>query len=110
MNKSDFIKLLDLMKGDHDRTRELYRLGIDKINYDVDGQIQTILGRAAFGEEWEMVTWFCYEKDFGKRADITARDKDGNEICKDVDGLWEWLEAKGSRKGALFGRKGIFER
>jgi hypothetical protein len=46
-----------------------------------------------FGVDGEdMISWWCYEKDFGKREDLTCQDKDGNLICQDLDGLYEYIQ------------------
>jgi len=53
-----------------------------------------ILMTKAFGEEAaEMISWFMYEKDFGRRDDIKAWDKDDNEICRTVDQLYDYVKS-----------------
>jgi len=60
-----------------------------------------ILMTKAFGEEAaDWISWFMYEKDFGRREDLGAWDEDKNEICKTVDQLYDYIKSlKKKKKG-----------
>lgn len=40
----------------------------------------------------EIITWWCYEKNWGTRKDLTMKDKDGNLLCDTIEDLHNWLE------------------
>jgi hypothetical protein len=51
----------------------------------------TILLKSYYGEQGEdWISWFLYERD--PERDLLAYDKDGNEICKTVEELWQICE------------------
>lgn len=51
----------------------------------------TILLKSYYGEQGEdWISWFLYERD--PERGLLAHDKDGNEICKTIEELWELCE------------------
>jgi len=92
MTFPEFEKLIAAIKADSERTHALYRLGVDTISYEGHTIIENALGVAAFGKDgWEWIQWFIFER----KDDGTAQawDADGNPICQDVKGLWEYVTA-----------------
>ena len=100
MEKTVFFNLIEqLEKHDH-KIHDLYRLGVDLIdlNDPLNSVIKDLMVEC-FGVDGEdMISWWCYEKDFGKREDLTCRDKDGNLICQDLDGLYEYIQTLKNEK------------
>ena len=46
-----------------------------------------------YGKEGkETFDWWCYDKNWGERTDLTMTDKDGNELCITIEELHQWLE------------------
>ena len=50
--------------------------------------IGSIYGR----EGRDTFDWWCYEKNFGERTDLKMTDKDGNELCRTIEELHQYLE------------------
>lgn len=93
MTLYDFEKMIATLREVQDRRHAVHKLGVNLLEYDdphfsVINQLLTVL----YGEEgFGCISWFCYENDFG-RGTLAAYDKDGNEICKTVEGLYQFLE------------------
>lgn len=71
-----------------------YKAGIDLTNLldPIQLAITHLIG-AIYGKEGlETFDWWCYEKEWGTRADINMTDKDGTELCQTVEDLHKWLE------------------
>lgn len=88
MNKEKLEKLVNKLKNLSDRDKELYKLGIDLVNFeDPYYSVIDLLLKEVFNEEqmgW--FDWFCFENDYGL-AGLEAWDREGNLICQDIDGL-----------------------
>jgi len=87
--------LLNLMDADIKRTHAAYKLGIDLSEFSESAEeVTEVLLKHVFNEDqYECITWWMYVKDFGRRADLQMWDKDGNEICRTVEELHEYLFA-----------------
>lgn len=81
--------LLNLMDADNKRTREAYKLGIDLTEFRESAQeVIDLLLKHVFNEhQYECLSWWMYEKDFGRREQLQMWDKDGEEVCRTVDEL-----------------------
>lgn len=94
MTYKKFKEIIDTLKEVSDRNGILYKYKVDLIEFESEFYfvINTLLeeqfGKDGFG--W--IEWFMYEKDFGRRKDMKAWDKDKNEICKDIKGLYELVK------------------
>jgi len=97
MNYDDFKAIINLMVTQSKNSRAAYKLGIDLMDFC---ETQNTLVNALWvqiltieGKDW--LDWFMYEKDYiedGKiNKSIQAWDEDGNEICKDLKGLYNYL-------------------
>ena len=87
--------LLNLMDADIKRVRDAYRLGIDLTEFTESAQevVSTLLKHVFNEEQYECLTWWMYDKDFGRRADFQMWDKDGKEICRTIEELHQFLFA-----------------
>ena len=94
MRLKDFEKLVELSKEAAEQVDLAYKAKIDLIEYtEVYSSIITLLIKELYGEEGEdMFSYFCYERDFGKKDPPFAWDEHKNPICYDVKSLWEYLE------------------
>jgi hypothetical protein len=89
-----FERIIFLLQKMQVQNSAIYKAGVD-ITEALDPLNEVIghLTRNYYGTEGaDWIDWFCYEKDFGAREEITANDKDGNEICRNVYELWELVE------------------
>lgn len=76
---------------------DLSNIGIDMYNSvfpDIFSTIEKELWVEVYGNEgWETIEWFVYEKLGHSNPDeIKMFDENGNEICKDIPSLFEYLE------------------
>lgn len=101
MNIEVFKRVIELMKAAKERHLALYKLGVDitNINEEHHEVINHLLGTLFGMEGRDTIDWWCYEKDFGTREDLKMTDLDGNEICKTIEEIHEWIEKhKGEEK------------
>ena len=94
MEKTVFFNMIEELEKRDNKTKTLYLLGVDLT--ELDSPFESVIRDLmieCFGVDGEdMISWWCYEKDFGKREDLTCQDKDGNLICQDLDGLYEYIQ------------------
>lgn len=83
------------------RTKALYDLGMDVINFENDyWEVIDLLLKQSFTEtQYEWVSWFIYENDFRQKGDegralLEARNESGELICHSWESLWEHLNIK----------------
>jgi hypothetical protein len=89
MDLNTFTTLIEGIQTRSNKTYELYKYGIDLIAYN-DVYYRDVVGPLmleAFGKEGsDWIDWYIYEK--SGREDIKARDKEGNEICHNIESLY----------------------
>jgi hypothetical protein len=95
MTLSELQRLLNLMDADNKKIRAAYRLGIDLIEFTESAQevVNTLLKHVFDEHQYETLSWWMYEKDFGRREDLQMWDADGNEVCRTVEELHQFLFA-----------------
>jgi hypothetical protein len=93
MTKEKFKKVVGLLEAHSYKSEMIYKHGIDIVDFTNDLQeVISILMKEAFGEEADdWISWWLYEKDFGKREDIKAYEKDGTEILDTIDNLYNYI-------------------
>lgn len=93
MTLPELTHLLNLIDSDNKKIRAAYRLGIDLTEFTESAQeVTEVLLKHVFNEEqYECLTWWMYDKDFGRRDDLQMWDKDGKEICRTIEELHEFL-------------------
>lgn len=89
-----FKKIIELLKKHQSKIDAAYKAEIDLINFcDPLEQVISLLIGSYYGKEGkETFDWWCYEKNWGERTDLTMTDKDGNELCRTIEELHQWLE------------------
>lgn len=94
MTFNEFNKLVKTLKSFEERRKELQKLDVDLLEYDAPlWTAFKILLVEVYGESgYDWFTWFIWERDFGKRTDLTATDENGKAICRTVRELWQYLE------------------
>ena len=66
---------------------------IDPVQSVVSHLIGSIYGKVGL----DVFDWWCYEKEWGTRTDITMTDENGKTFCNTIEELHEYLESfKGS--------------
>ena len=95
MTYAQFKQIIDWQIAHSQKMDKLYNMGINLIEaFDEQEKVIDALWKkvlTANGDEW--LGWYLYEKDgiSGKpRKDIKAHDGDV-EICKDIKGLYDYL-------------------
>jgi hypothetical protein len=84
-----FKKIIELLKKHQSKIDAAYKAEIDLINFcDPLEQVISLLIGSYYGKEGkETFDWWCYEKNWGERTDLTMTDKDGNELCRTIEEL-----------------------
>ena len=95
MTLTELQHLLNLMDADNKKIRDAYRLGIDLIEFTESAQevVNTLLKHVFDEHQYETLSWWMYEKDFGRREDLQMWDADGSEVCRTVEELHQFLFA-----------------
>ena len=89
-----FKRIVLKLKEQGESMDKAYKAGIDLINFTgpYESVISMLIGSIYGQEGKETFDWWCYEKDFGKRTDLKMTDKDGNELCRTIEELHQYLE------------------
>lgn len=97
MTKQSFEKIILNLQTARNRSREMYKLGVDLMHYEENYEkVVDELFRAAFNpDQLEWVDWFLYEREgfdgkINKAWKRVGRKK--VEICYDIDSLWETIQ------------------
>lgn len=123
MTYERFLKITLGLQVESDRNNNLYKLGVDLINFiDPYHKMINELMCEVYGEDgYDWWSWFCWEADFGRKdwstvsrytkdetGDLNleyesqriwgARDADGNPICYSYKSTWEYLETNYRKK------------
>jgi hypothetical protein len=95
MTLEELTHLLNLVDADNKRTRAAYKIGIDLFEFGESAQqvIDLLLKHVLNEDQYETLSWWMYEKDFGRREDLQMWDKDGREVCRTVEELHQFLFA-----------------
>ena len=98
MNKQSFEKIILNLQAAHKKSCELYKLGIDLMQYDENYEfVIDELFKASFNPDQRgWIDWFLYEGLRGKTK--KAYKKVGRkkvEICHTIDSLWETVHEAG---------------
>jgi hypothetical protein len=93
MQLETFKILIDQLKEASENDHKFYQLGLDmQCVSDKYHLIIDLLLRAHYGEQGgEWISWFLYERR-DDRETPQAWDEAGNEICYDVESLWNYIE------------------
>jgi hypothetical protein len=94
MNFKEFKEVIELLKKVSDRSHNIYKSGVDLLDYDEDfHKAITILMKSIFEEEgYDWISWYLYERDGFNGKTLSANDVDGNEICHNIESLWETVK------------------
>jgi len=89
-----FKEIVARLKEQDEILDKTYKSGIDLTNLlePVQAAISHLIGSIYGKEGLDTFDWWCYEKEWGTRADMTMTDKDGTELCKTIEDLHKWLE------------------
>jgi len=100
MKFEDFKKLLNKIEKQEKVIDDLYKRKIDLLNFvDPYNDIVRDLVTEIYGKDgYDWISWFVYDNEMGKRK-FEAWDEDGNVICQDLKGLWEYLEKNKTDNG-----------
>ena len=94
MKFKEFKQVIELLKKVSDRAHNAYQIGIDLMDYDEEyHKAITILMKSIFEEEgYDWISWYLYERDGFDGKVLSANDADGNEICHNIESLWDTVK------------------
>lgn len=94
MNYEQFKTIIETLQEVSDRSHSIYKLGVDLMNYDepYHKAISTLLDSVFndVGRGW--VDWYLYERPGFNGKPNLATDENGNEICHNIESLWETVK------------------
>lgn len=89
-----FKEVIRLLKEQTERDNAVYKLNIDLTEFV--SPLQTIISHligSIYGKDGlNTFDWWCYEKDWGTKTDMTMTDSDNNIMCETVEDLHQYLE------------------
>lgn len=95
MKRDTFINTCRRMKFATDRMQAAYKLNIDLTEFMDDDAwvIQHLWSVILTKEGMDWFSWFMYEKAYlyDLKKDMKAWDEHKNEICQDLDSLYDYL-------------------
>ena len=97
MTKQTFQKIILNLQTARKRSHEMYKLGVDLMNYDENYEVVVDeLLKAAFNpDQMGWIDWFLYERESFDGKILKAHKKVGRkkvEICHTIDSLWETIQ------------------
>jgi hypothetical protein len=89
-----FKEIVSKLKEQQERLDKAYKSGVDLINFvdPLESAISMLIGSIYGKEGKETFDWWCWEKEWGERMDLKMTDKDGNELCRTIEELHQYLE------------------
>lgn len=103
MTKQSFEKIILNLQVARKKSRELYKLGVDLMQYDenyehaIDEFFRSVFNSDQLG--W--IDWYLYEREGMDGKILKAHKKIGRkkvEICYDIDSLWETVNEAGQEQ------------
>jgi hypothetical protein len=94
MDFEQFKIVIETLEKVRERSHSIYQLGIDLMDYDEPNHIviSTLL-KSIFKEEGrDWIDWYLYERPGFKAEPNMATDENGNEICHNIESLWETVK------------------
>jgi len=89
-----FIEVIRLLKEQQAQIDKAYDSGIDLINFSdsIWSAVSHLIGSAYGKEGLETFQWWCHEKEWGSRTELTMTSADGNLLCETELDLYNYLE------------------
>jgi hypothetical protein len=89
-----FKEIVSKLKEQQESLDKAYKSGVDLINFvdPLESAISMLIGSIYGKEGKETFDWWCWEKEWGERMDLKMTDKDGDELCRTVEELHQYLE------------------
>jgi hypothetical protein len=94
MNFEQFKLIIETLEKIRERSYSIHHLGIDLMDYDEPTHIViSTLFESIFKEEGKgWIDWYLYERPGFHGKPNLATDENGNEICHNVESLWETVK------------------
>lgn len=94
MNFEKFKIIITCLEKVRDRSHSIHKLGVDLLDYDEEYHVAiTVLLKTVFAEEgYDWISWYLYEKTSFRGETNHATDENGNEICHNVESLWDTVK------------------
>lgn len=89
-----FERVIALLKKSSEIDHALYKAGLDVANItdDLHTIITHLIGSIYGDDGGDTFSWWCHDKEWGTRTDLTMTDADGNSLCETMEDLYQYLE------------------
>jgi hypothetical protein len=89
-----FVEVVNLLKGYKEKEDAVYKQGLDLYNFTEQLQysVSLLIGSIYGKDGLETFDWWCYDKEWGTRDDLTMTDREGNQLCRTIEELHQYLE------------------
>lgn len=95
MEFDKFKTVIKKLEKVRERSHSMYGLGIDLLEYDEQYHIviSTLLNSVFSEEGTGWIDWYLYERPgFTGGSKLKASDENGNEICHNIESLWQTVK------------------
>jgi hypothetical protein len=89
-----FQEIVTLLQKQSNTEQKAYDAGIDLFNFNepIHSTITHLIGTIYGKDGLDTFNWWCYDKDWGTQTDCTMTDSEGNELCRTLEELYQYLE------------------
>jgi hypothetical protein len=89
-----FQHIIYLMSNSDDKLNKLNELDIDfgELFEPLYSIISHLIGSIYGCEGLDVFNWWCFDKEYGIRKDITMKSKNGKILCETIEELHQYLE------------------
>lgn len=94
MEYEQFKTVVETLEKIRERSYSIHQLGIDLMDYDEPTHvvISTLLESIFKEEGKDWIDWYLYERPGFNGKPNLATDENGNEICHNIESLWETVK------------------
>lgn len=96
MTIEQFKIIINTLEEEQEKSLKLYKLGVELNQYsDSFFKVINILLESTFGKQnTEWIHWYVYERKSHTGEILKARNSKGEEICHNIESLWEIIQTK----------------
>lgn len=93
-----FKEIIDKLKEQDEILNKTYKAGIDLTNLvdPIQSAVSHLIGSIYGKDGLDVFDWWCFNKEWGTRKDMTMTDNDGKLLCENIKDLHKWLEDNAS--------------
>jgi hypothetical protein len=90
-----FKEIVDKLQEQQEILDNTYKAGVDITNLldPIQSVVSHLIGSIYGGAGLDVFDWWCYEKEWGTKTDITMTDENDKTFCNNIEELHAYLES-----------------